>query len=168
MVSSVSYSSLPSSPDPDGPDTAVTEKKKPGKAIQVGTILAELKANNISKASNLEINLQKWALIGALCSSFISFLLFLRTPNAPHEITSPVDLKEMRRPSSYMGLEKVSQDPSRQPFPSIVSHPQVVLQIQTQDPLRTIQEDEHGYYGKEGGMFPDDRHFVLSSRVCRV
>lgn len=64
-----------------------------------------------------------------------------------------------------MNLDKIIRNLSEPALPSVINFPQIVLHVVANDPLRTLKEDERGYYSKEGGIYPDDRHFLVTPEV---
>jgi hypothetical protein len=108
-----------------------------------------------------------WAIIGTLCSSALSFLVFAsRVSFLPRSIGMPVLLQGpvLRRPSHYMNLEKVLRTSNRT-FPPITNFPRVVFQIDPADSQRRMTEDDQGWISNIGAVYPDDRHITISSKV---
>lgn len=70
-----------------------------------------------------------------------------------------------RRISTYLNLEKVHRNTSEK-FNPIDSFAYVVLQLKNDDPQRKTYEDDRMYYSREGAIYPDDRHFLVTKQVC--
>ena len=73
-----------------------------------------------------------------------------------------------RRISSYMNLDKVHRKNTSEKFNPINSFAYVVLQLKNDDPKRKMYEDDRLYYSREGAIYPDDRHFLVTREVCPV
>ena len=69
-----------------------------------------------------------------------------------------------RRISTYMNLNKVHRNDSEK-FNPIDSFAYVVLQLKSDDPQRKVYEDDRIYYSREGAIYPDDRHFLVTKEV---
>jgi len=69
-----------------------------------------------------------------------------------------------RRISTYMNLDIVHRNAS-QKFGPIDSFAYVVLQLKNGDPQRKMYEDDRIYYSREGAIYPDDRHFLVTKEV---
>jgi hypothetical protein len=70
-----------------------------------------------------------------------------------------------RRISTYMNLDKVHRKRFGKVRP-IDSFAYVVLQLKNDDPQRKMYEDDRIYYSREGAIYPDDRHFLVTKEVC--
>lgn len=107
-----------------------------------------------------------WACIGALCTSILSFSVFIRgtfwTP-ARSSVHPPYD-QPLRRPSMYINLDKILKDVN-DTLPPITNFPPVVLQISTSDPRRKMTEDHRQWRSAQGTIYPDDRHILVSAEV---
>ncbi|KAI0945778.1 hypothetical protein AcW1_001920 [Taiwanofungus camphoratus] len=110
-----------------------------------------------------------WACIGALCTSILSFSVFIRgtfwTP-ARSSVHPPYD-QPLRRPSMYINLDKILKDVN-DTFPPITNFPPVVLQISTSDPRRKMTEDHRQWRSAQGTIYPDDRHILVSAETSTV
>ncbi|KAG6919946.1 hypothetical protein DXG01_013295 [Tephrocybe rancida] len=73
----------------------------------------------------------------------------------------------LRRPNQYMNLDKVLKNKT-EPFPPLIGYPPILLQIQTSDFRRTMHEDERGHWSELGSIYPDDRHFVVTSQTATI
>ena len=71
-----------------------------------------------------------------------------------------------RRISTYMNLDKVHRKNTSEKFDPIDSFAYVVLQLKNDDPRRKMYEDDRMYYSREGAIYPDDRHFLVTKEVC--
>ena len=118
-----------------------------------------------SPHATVESRLFLCACISAICSSVLSMGLFingafpaLSTPKS-HRTTDPP-----RRISTYLNLDKVHRNASEK-FTPIDSFAYVVLQLQNDDPRRKLYEDDRMYYSREGAIYPDDRHFLVTKEV---
>lgn len=69
-----------------------------------------------------------------------------------------------RRISTYLNLDKVHRNASEK-FTPIDSFAYVVLQLKNDDPRRRLYEDDRMYYSREGAIYPDDRHFLVTKEV---
>jgi len=69
-----------------------------------------------------------------------------------------------RRISTYLNLDKVHRNASEK-FTPIDSFAYVVLQLKNDDPRRRLYEDDRMYYSREGAIYPDDRHFLVTTEV---
>lgn len=108
-----------------------------------------------------------WAIVGTLCSSALSFLIFLsEAPRFTRETTAPRG-PVLRRPNPYMNLEKVLQTSNRT-FPPITNLPRLVFQLNPADPQRTMTEDDRGWISSIGAVYPDDRHIVVSPKNSTI
>jgi len=70
-----------------------------------------------------------------------------------------------RRISTYLNLDKVHRNGSEN-FNPIDSFAYVVLQHKNDDPQHKMYEDDRMYYSREGAIYPDDRHFLVTKEVC--
>lgn len=70
-----------------------------------------------------------------------------------------------RRISTYLNLNKVQRNASEK-FNPIDSFAYVVLQLKNDDPQRKMYEDDRIYYSREGAIYPDDRHLLVTKEVC--
>ncbi|KAJ7454052.1 hypothetical protein B0H11DRAFT_2070146 [Mycena galericulata] len=136
-----SYTMLPTSPDTE-PSENVFRPERPAPALAF------------------------WASIGAICTSLISIALFI-AGSFPGDHHTPHSARNIRRISSYINLDKVERI-SNHSFPPTTNFSPLLLQIYTSDPLRSLNEDERGYQSIEGDIFPDDRHFVVSSTISTL
>jgi len=117
-----------------------------------------------AKAQN-DSHILSWACIATICSSVLSIALFVfgAFPHAASNFSNhQAQTSTLRRASTYMNLEKVQRNNTDR-FPPITGFSDILLQINPGDPLRTLREDDRGYYSQEGGIYPDDRHFSVSS-----
>jgi hypothetical protein len=64
-----------------------------------------------------------------------------------------------------MGLDRVHRNASEK-FAPIDSFAYVVLQLKNDDPQRKTYEDDRIYYSREGAIYPDDRHLLVTKEVC--
>lgn len=69
-----------------------------------------------------------------------------------------------RRISTYMNLDDVHRNASEKLTP-IDSFAYVVLQLKNDDPQHKMYEDDRIYYSREGAIYPDDRHFLVTGEV---
>ena len=65
-----------------------------------------------------------------------------------------------------MNLDKVHRKNASEKFNPIDSFAYVVLQLKNDDPRRRMYEDDRMYYSREGAIYPDDRHFLVTKKVC--
>ena len=70
-----------------------------------------------------------------------------------------------RRISTYMNLDKVHRKNASDKFDPIDSFAYVVLQLKNGDSERKMYEDDRMYYSREGAIYPDDRHFLVTKEV---
>jgi hypothetical protein len=110
------------------------------------------------------------ASIATLVTSILSIYLFATAfldgyfgrstqDTALHKLT-------LKRPSTYMNLDKVSFNSSLGTFPPIHSFAQVLLQLDNSDPSRALRETSRRYQSPVGDIYPNDRFFLVSSSVC--
>ncbi|THU92334.1 hypothetical protein K435DRAFT_820512 [Dendrothele bispora CBS 962.96] len=80
----------------------------------------------------------------------------------------------IHRPNPYANLDRLYKaNPSllldRKPFPSIYSYAHVVLQIPSSDPRRVyLPEDERSYSSREGYIYTDDRHVLITPEISTI
>ncbi|CAL1697309.1 unnamed protein product [Somion occarium] len=125
--------------------------------------------SNVTNSSGPYNALLVCACIAALLSSVLSVLLFARDMSLDLLITptrSP-NGRSLRRPSQYMNLDRVLEN-STYDFPPITNFPPVTFQVKVNDPLRTMWEDERGWYSKHGTVYPDDRRIVVNAETSTV
>lgn len=72
-----------------------------------------------------------------------------------------------RRISTYLNLDRVHRNASEK-FAPIDSFAYVVLQLKNDDLQRKMYEDDRIYYSREGAIYPDDRHFLVTKEVRLV
>ena len=65
-----------------------------------------------------------------------------------------------------MNLDKVHRKNASEEFKPIDSFAYVVLQFTNDDPQRKAYEDDRMYYSREGAIYPDGRHFLVTNEVC--
>ena len=120
---------------------------------------------NLPRAA-VDTRLFSWACIGAICSSLISTSLFIMGSFPTHptpEVYRTAD--PPRRISTYMNLDKVHRKNASDKFNPIDSFAYVVLQLKNDDSERKVYEDDRMYYSREGAIYPDDRHFLVTKEV---
>lgn len=83
-----------------------------------------------------------------------------RPPLRPYRTADPP-----RRISTYMNLDKVHRKNGSEKFNPIDSFAYVVLQLKNDDSQRKVYEDDRMYYSREGAIYPDDRHFLVTKEV---
>ncbi|KAF8055312.1 hypothetical protein FPV67DRAFT_854273 [Lyophyllum atratum] len=108
-----------------------------------------------------------WACIISIVSSLISLFILATVSSTGSTLRHAPSVQPLRRPNQYMNIDKVLLNHT-EPFPPIVGFPPVVLQIQRSDPKRTMHEDERGHPSPVGTIYPDDRHFVVSTEMSTV
>ncbi|KAF9038918.1 hypothetical protein BDZ89DRAFT_1061021 [Hymenopellis radicata] len=109
-----------------------------------------------------------WACIGTVISSILSIGVFYFD-----HLESPVSRAAssrapLRRPSTYINLNSVAISGDRPPLSPIYNSPDVILQFRTSDPSRSLFEDPRWYPSDVGAIYPDDRHFLVSSETSTV
>ncbi|KAF9001377.1 hypothetical protein BDZ89DRAFT_1081916 [Hymenopellis radicata] len=105
-----------------------------------------------------------WACIGTLISSILSIGVFYFESSVSHATRS---LAPLRRPSTYINLDSVAISGDRPPRSPIYNLPDVILQFRS-DPSRSLFEDSRWYRSNVGAIYPDDRHFLVSSETSTV
>jgi len=109
-----------------------------------------------------------WACIGAICSSVLSLGLFINGSFPTHPASQAYRTTDPpRRISTYMNLDKVQRNASEK-FNPIDSFAYVVLQLKSDDPQRKTYEDDRMYYSREGAIYPDDRHFLVTKETSTI
>jgi len=111
-------------------------------------------------------HLLRLAYVGSIISSLLSLFLFGHGYWDSYHVIKASN-PTLRRPSTYMYLEKVTTTPKVSP-PQIFSFAHILLQIDTKDPHRKLKEDSRWYQSNFGEIHPDDRHFLVSSQVNTV
>ncbi|KAF9467900.1 hypothetical protein BDZ94DRAFT_1305076 [Collybia nuda] len=113
-----------------------------------------------------------WACIVSILSSLVSLVLLIPGSGNRYNINNVPRVppnKPMRRPNQYMGLDKVFAGRNHtEPFPPLVGFPSVLMQIKRSDPKREMREDERGHRSPVGFIYPDDRHFIVSSETSTI
>ncbi|KAK7438886.1 hypothetical protein VKT23_017812 [Stygiomarasmius scandens] len=111
-----------------------------------------------------------WTCIVVATSSILSSFLLLS--NERTHTTSLTQGGLLRRPNPYINLDrlyKVDPPAAREPFPSIYSFAHVVLQFSPSDPHRRFMpEDDRSYSSREGYIYTDDRHVLVTPKISTV
>ncbi|KAI0325288.1 hypothetical protein GY45DRAFT_1356810 [Cubamyces sp. BRFM 1775] len=106
-----------------------------------------------------------WSTIGVALTTAISLLLTIVALGRSH--ASPPTVQLWRRPNPYVYLDTVLLNTTR-PIPSINNFPQVVLQIDNNDPSRRMYESDRERPTPFGTVYPDDRRIFVTDAVSTV
>lgn len=116
---------------------------------------------NFTFVEKLRFKLLHWTCIGTLISSVLSLFVFGHGYSESHRVAIASN-RNLRRPTTYMYLKKFTEHDN--PLP-IFSFAHILLQLDTEDSLRTLREDTRWYESEIGEIYSDDRHFLVSSHV---
>lgn len=103
-------------------------------------------------------------LAATLCSTVLSLILFARSTAVLSSKTIRPGLSDsgLRRPSQYIGLDKIK--PAHD-FPPIINFPEIVLQVHLNDSRRIMKEDHRMLRTNTGTVYSDDRHIHVTDWV---
>jgi hypothetical protein len=105
-------------------------------------------------------------LITSILSIYLFAAAFLDGSLPPPTQAASLRGLSLKRPSTYMNLDKVPFNSSLGIFPPIHSFAQVLLQLENSDPSRAAREASRRYQSPVGEIYPNDRFFLISSSVC--
>ncbi|KAF5367790.1 hypothetical protein D9615_010507 [Tricholomella constricta] len=122
-----------------------------------------------SKSQKVHVSrLMACASIATLVTTVLSIYLFFvgfldgRVPYSMHDARVQSALK---RPSTYMNLEKLPFNRTLGTFPPIYNFAHILLQFEDADPSRSLREASRRYQSPVGEIYPDDRYFLTSTVV---
>jgi hypothetical protein len=105
------------------------------------------------------------AIVAATISLGMSLYVFgLRRVETFYKLQS-VPVYPFRRPNPYINLENTALNGNSDAGEELVGHSQLILQIDNTDPSRRMVEDHRTHWTEKGTVYPDDRHFIVSSLV---
>ncbi|TDL29995.1 hypothetical protein BD410DRAFT_780511 [Rickenella mellea] len=103
----------------------------------------------------------------SLCvSAFNSILLYKR--GASTDSAKPISLRDLERPSAYIGLERIERPKSWNASEPIENFAFIVGQVQRTDPSKVLELAAPHTLTWQGRVHPDDRHFLISPTINTV
>ncbi|KAF7436261.1 hypothetical protein PC9H_003090 [Pleurotus ostreatus] len=147
------YQVVPSSPEPaENALNVVSEKSSSNSAF--------LSSRNLVLISS----------VATVVTSLLSLYTFISAQLTPyHSIAhASTGAPLLRRPGTYMNLDKLPVNDSQPHFHPIHSFAHILLQIDTSDPQRKLHENYRKYDSPQGEIYPDDRYFLVSSSTSTI
>ncbi|CCL98325.1 uncharacterized protein FIBRA_00319 [Fibroporia radiculosa] len=131
--------------------------------------LRPIEDSSTRRSSGPNDRLLFWACVGAICSSALSFIVFLGGWQLSSTSISgqPSYRQALRRPNPYVNLDKILQN-GNYTFPPIINFPPLALQISTSDYQRKMSEDHRQWRSSQGTVYPDDRHVIVSPDTSTI
>ncbi|EIN05096.1 hypothetical protein PUNSTDRAFT_137782 [Punctularia strigosozonata HHB-11173 SS5] len=107
-------------------------------------------------------------LLACVLCTIISVAIAISAPsiqyqNTTHEV-------RLRRPSQYIGLDKVNRTvPGVVPPDPLVNHPPTLTQVSRKQPTKVFSNHPRRFYSHIGGMiYPEDRRFLVTDDVHSI